>query len=886
MFNGITPFVEYLIHETRELIVISGRCEVESPSSPPVSNKSLTVSSEVDDFGSRRDETKEVDVDLWQVVVIPRTIKQDLDFFVPRDAASPLRKTQLDQYLAEKKATLVVAKVKSLFGIFQTASGFVLVAVTGADVVTHIQQHPIFAVRDHILIPIVYKSRLTMDETRCRNFIARSDLNNNTFFSYHYPLFRNWQSLLLQREQWEENIAQGSLDWSDNAYRYLWNAHALSPLMHCLHQKMLRKEVQTVAVLQKLVVPFICGYVGQFSMAIPTESLPDSLSSNNINATIFLKEHDEPAEEPAQMQTEVEAKEVEVSVSDNQHSNVAQPISPKEPHTTPSPSLQYILIARRCIHFAGTRYLRRGMNETGQVANEIETEQLLVREDLTTTSNENFSVDSARRHAQVTAYVQFRGSIPLYWQHINLLSPVPPIAVQQLPASTEEVDKSYPHWDRLERTYGKCIHVVNLLRQSASHREGVLFQAFQTLCSKIATNTSYRRIDYAEFDLLRDGKQHLQDLIDTLTQMVYETGICSLQPQNSSSEEEKIEFGDHPLLQHGIIRTNCVDCLDRTNLSQFLAARVALQLQLEALQLNQSDTTNTEISSSPNPNLPATFLAQLQSKMLRLWTEHGDRIAKQYAGSSAMHRMQEKAEQNQKIKSNSNQGTTNDGEAEDINDTLEISTLLSTTTSMPILVGELVTESLVDSEPVVSEQPLPYESTEFPPAFVVHSSFSGEASPNPFAEGGNREEDDNEANRAAASSMSSTAHSRTSPVSMNPSEQTKLDSAISTDMPSSKSNSSNVIDASKLSVVSDLASNAMISIQRYFLTVSSDFERQYAFDYLLGNFETKGTSRKDVAISDIWRKSPYPENNRSVVHNSAIQQAMELIHAVQATNCT
>jgi hypothetical protein len=35
------------------------------------------------------------------------------------------------------------------------------------------------------------------------------------------------------------------------------------------------------------------------------------------------------------------------------------------------------VIARRSRHYAGVRYLKRGINEEGNVANEVETEQIL-----------------------------------------------------------------------------------------------------------------------------------------------------------------------------------------------------------------------------------------------------------------------------------------------------------------------------------------------------------------------------------------------------------------------------------------------------------------------------------------------------------------------------
>jgi hypothetical protein len=76
-------------------------------------------------------------------------------------------------------------------------------------------------------------------------------------------------------------------------------------------------------------------------------------------------------------------------------------------------------------------------------------------------------------------------------------------------------------------------------------------------------------------------------------------------------------------LQYGILRTNCVDCLDRTNVAQFCYARVAISRQLRALGI-----------------LPTSkSLARVVRICMNVWAEHGDCIAVQYGGSGAMHRV-------------------------------------------------------------------------------------------------------------------------------------------------------------------------------------------------------------------------------------------------------
>lgn len=46
---------------------------------------------------------------------------------------------------------------------------------------------------------------------------------------------------------------------------------------------------------------------------------------------------------------------------------------------------------------------------------------------------------------------------------------------------------------------------------------------------------------------------------------------------------------DTPKVQNGIARTNCIDCLDRTNAAQFVIGKRALGCQLQALGVIAGD---------------------------------------------------------------------------------------------------------------------------------------------------------------------------------------------------------------------------------------------------------------------------------------------------------
>lgn len=65
-------------------------------------------------------------------------------------------------------------------------------------------------------------------------------------------------------------------------------------------------------------------------------------------------------------------------------------------------AVTYALISRRSRHRAGTRYNVRGIDVEGNVANYVETEQIVVDQDT----------------SLICSYLQTRGSIPLFWKQV------------------------------------------------------------------------------------------------------------------------------------------------------------------------------------------------------------------------------------------------------------------------------------------------------------------------------------------------------------------------------------------------------------------------------------------------------------------------------------
>ena len=122
----------------------------------------------------------------------------------------------------------------------------------------------------------------------------------------------------------------------------------------------------------------------------------------------------------------------------------------KSLHLQRSARVDITLVSRRSRHFAGTRYLRRGVNADGDVANEVETEQVVWRADA-----------GEHGRGRVASVVQLRGSVPIMWSHANLSHPKPDIVVKP---PTEGVPLSRRHFEQLAARYKLPVICLSLVK--------------------------------------------------------------------------------------------------------------------------------------------------------------------------------------------------------------------------------------------------------------------------------------------------------------------------------------------------------------------------------------------------------------------------------------
>ncbi|VDM42474.1 unnamed protein product [Toxocara canis] len=293
----------------------------------------------------------------------------------------------------------------------------------------------------------------------------------------------------------------------------------------------------------------------------------------------------------------------------------------------PCSRLSLTLIGRRSSEYAGTRYLKRGANFRGHVANDVETEQIV----WDMWSSPSFL------YGKFSAFVQRRGSVPLLWSQDPATRGVVGKPLISIDINEPHAQTAAAHFRELRKKYGFPIIVMNLVKRREKRRhEAVLHDQFLKAVKYLNQFVpGPERIAYLSFDVARCNQTGL--VLTRLEEIGLRSVIrhgwfqsfprlyCHIVRPNAllAEYEPQMDANGRFLLQSGISRTNCVDCLDRTNVAQFGLGKVALGLQLYSMGFVDDP------------------ILLLSSEVCRIYEdlmdEHGDKMALQYAGSQLVH---------------------------------------------------------------------------------------------------------------------------------------------------------------------------------------------------------------------------------------------------------
>nr|PVC49502.1 hypothetical protein MACL_00002956 [Theileria orientalis] len=343
--------------------------------------------------------------------------------------------------------------------------------------------------------------------------------------------------------------------------------------------------------------------------------------------------------------------------------------------------METLIIGRRNVKRSGTRYVARGIDEKGNVGNFVETEvRVRINEE------------------KWYSYTQHRGSVPVFWEQMNVTAPV------LLYNYHHNIRSFKKHVEVLNEYYRPNEYqlYVNLL--DVKENEKVLTDSFMNVVD------DYNRAQGVEKSKIREGRKAggSNSGLEGESSGVSDYGLGEEEEEVSGKRRSKrgmidlvnynynvnAKWNTHEIiikyileelnhefnnigyfdeekylenverrgilegrrgLQRGIVRTNCLDCLDRTNIFQWMASWVVVNKILNNRMasstggtsiLNTSaegglleEATRTEANFSRlkemllTPEGGTREESTLFTAFTDLWCGHGDAISIHYSGT-------------------------------------------------------------------------------------------------------------------------------------------------------------------------------------------------------------------------------------------------------------
>ena len=384
--------------------------------------------------------------------------------------------------------------------------------------------------------------------------------SGNFFFSYDYDISHG-----IGQQQPSSSVAL----FKQFDPLFFWNQHIISPFID--------------AGQHSFVLPVMQGFVGQRPFTIKTADGQSSSLVVDPSATpddIQLQSWHEKQKEESQSTTEAssEAPAPDASLADGK-------------------DFLLTLISRRSIKRAGLRYLRRGTDDEGCTANSVETEQILSVPTFSTTQDKIFS------------FTQNRGSIPLFFSQ-SPYSLKPQVSTWGSFETNAQAFKK--HFLDLSSRYGDIYCDSLIDKHGTEAKIGELYeQHAKALNENGGIDGKGKQLGFEWFDFHNVCRGMRFENVSKL--------MDSIEPFMTSSGWVEISDDQVQRKQAGVLRTNCMDCLDRTNVVQSACARTALESQLSM------GSYNIDLQNDPSTSWFNT-----------LWADNGDAISRQYAGTAAL----------------------------------------------------------------------------------------------------------------------------------------------------------------------------------------------------------------------------------------------------------
>lgn len=265
----------------------------------------------------------------------------------------------------------------------------------------------------------------------------------------------------------------------------------------------------------------------------------------------------------------------------------------------------FALLSRRSRHRAGTRYFSRGIDAQGNVSNFNETEHLVIME-----SKMNGLTPATPGSLTILSHVQTRGSIPIFWAQINNIKYTPKLQI----FDDSQTDHAFRrHFEAQKRKYGPQL-VINLINKKGYE------EPMGSTFSKQIDILNDPQIKYFHFDFHQECSKMRWHRVSLLLDHFHSDLVSQGYFKAAMTKDGQTRVSHK---QISVVRTNCMDCLDRTNVVQSVISRWVLTRQLQELGI-----------LSPNESFESHD--QFEALFRNVWADNADIISCAYSGTGAL----------------------------------------------------------------------------------------------------------------------------------------------------------------------------------------------------------------------------------------------------------
>ncbi|KAL7752336.1 hypothetical protein RI367_002382 [Sorochytrium milnesiophthora] len=366
---------------------------------------------------------------------------------------------------------------------------------------------------------------------------------------------------------------------------FLWNERLLEPVV--------AQEAPIVRNLRSFFVPVIAGYVGSTTVSLPPVGTGDDDDGDD-------------------------KRDVRLDVT-------------------------MTLISRIDKRFAGRRLYCRGLDPvTGHCAAHVESELLVQARNCGRTAQTPRAHPRACEQTATFSAVQLRGSVPVVWSQLprdNDLLYKPPIIIQGADEDDtrrrDNFSVSRQYFTQLTARYPK-VGILDLLDRE-NKQEGTLSEQFELAVanchafSQLVAPSAPHETSLLYHNLQLTGKsvEAYSCTLDLAQRLVKQHGVfVSLSSSTVVSE------------QGGAIRTNCLDCVDRSNIIQCLISQEQLEYMLDVAARDTvlGDNLHSTLCNKATPDglLRHRTRKQLFASLRSLWIANGDAIADLFIGTPSL----------------------------------------------------------------------------------------------------------------------------------------------------------------------------------------------------------------------------------------------------------